>query len=129
MGDIKEVKNLNQKFGSNSSYLFCKVQEQHGEEEYWLLTPRELEEFVDRALSNSEDLDWGLDNGEFSFVSNNWEKSNEDSFYICAKVCLDEEDMDLLLTQEDLDNIRYRVEQNQEDIEANKEHWLFDLFD
>ncbi len=128
-GDIKEINNLNKKFGANSTYLFCKIQEQHGEEEYWLLTHNELEEFIDRANTNTEDLEWNLDNGEFTFVHNNWKTANEDNYYICAKLCLDDEELDLLLTQEDLDEIRYRVEQNQEDIEINKEHWLFDLFD
>lgn len=128
-GDIKEIDNLNKKFGANKTYLFCKIQEKHGEEEYWLLTHNELEEFIDRANGNSEDLEWELDNGEFTFVHNNWKTASENNYYICAKLSLDGEEIDLLLTQEDLDNIRYRVEQNQEDIAANKEHWLFDLFD
>lgn len=128
-GDIKEIKNLNKKFGANSTYLFCKIQEKYGEEEYWLLTPNELEEFMDRATTNIEDLDWELNNGEFTVVHNNWKSANEKNYYVCARLSLDGEKIDLLLTPEDLEGIRYRVSQNQEDIQANKEHWLFDLFD
>lgn len=128
-GDIKEIENLNRKFGSSSSYLFCKVQEQHLEEEYWLLTHNELEEFMDRATSNVEDIKVDLDNGEFAFVENNWKTANENNYYICAKLSLDDEELDLLLTQKDLETIRYRVSQNIEDIEANKESWFMDLFD
>jgi hypothetical protein len=34
-----------------------------------------------------------------------------------------------LLTEADLEQLRQRVEANTEDIEANKEGWLADLFD
>ena len=35
----------------------------------------------------------------------------------------------LLFTEEGLDRIRERVQKNAEDIEANRESWLADLFD
>jgi len=128
-GTLRETQNLNRKFGSSKVYLFCKVQEQYGEEEYWLLTNNELEEYIDRATTNIEDLKVGLDCGEFSYVSNNWRTETENTYYICAKLVLEGENVDLLLTESDLEGLRYRVSQNEEDIEANKESWLTDLFD
>ena len=128
-GDLKEVQNLNRKFGSSEVYLFCKVQEQHGQEEYWLITHNELEDYIDRATTNIEDLKFDLDNGEFAYVNNNWRTASENTYYISAKLCLDDEEVDLLLTESDLEGLRYRVSQNEEDIEANKESWLSDLFD
>ena len=120
MGGIKEIHNLNRKFGANVSYLFCKVEEQHGDEEYWLITHHELEDFMERANDNPDDIAYGLDSGEFIYLENG---------RIHALLSLDEEPLDLLILSSELEEIRYRVEQNIEDIEEHKDNWFFDLFD
>ena len=56
-GEIRRIDNFNAKFGANSTYLFCKVEEKYSEEEeYWLMTDHQLEIFLDRSIENSEDI-------------------------------------------------------------------------
>ena len=129
-GEIRRIDNFNAKFGANSTYLFCKVEEKYSEEEeYWLMTDHQLEIFLDRSIENSEDIPTDLNKGEFRHVTNKHASEQENDFYIAANLELEGEEIDLLLTSHELEVIRERVEDNKEDIEINKENWLFDLFD
>ena len=128
-GVLKRVKNLNPSINSASEYYFCKVEEKYAEEEeYWLITQNQLEHFLDRAIENSEDIPQTLEVGEFQHVENKKAHRMAREFYIAAVLELEEEGIDILMTSHELSVIRERVEDNREDIEANKEHWLFALF-
>ena len=130
LGIMRRIENKGAKISSSSSYLFCKMEEKYdGKEEYWLITDHQLETFLDRAIDNCEDIPQDLERGYFVHVKNKKAKKNANEFYIAASLELEEEDIDLLLTSNDLEVIRERVADNIEDIEANKESWFFDLFD
>ena len=131
-GKIKRIANEYQKFGADDEYLFLKVQEEgegeHGEE-YWLVTVEESDKFSERAENNTEDfMDFGR--GIFGWVDNHFRHRAAKFHYIAVELeDEDGEDIQWLLTKKDLERIRYRVEENQEDIEENKEGWFADLFD
>ena len=131
-GRIKRVVNLERKFGGDDEYLFLKVQAQgrgeHGEE-YWLVTDEEAEKFQHRATENPEDItDDHL--GIFTRVANATPKPAANDWYVSVKVrTADDVPHVWFLTEFDLERVRSRVERNLEDIEANRESWLADLFD
>ena len=53
-----------------------------------------------------------------------------DKYYLAMWVRdTDGNDIELMFTEEEMTRIRDRVEANPEDIEANRESWLADLFD
>jgi hypothetical protein len=131
-GRIKRIANTERKFGADEHYLFLKVQaEGRGEagEEYWLVTEEEAAYFEHRASNNPEDRPKeGI--GVFSRVANNAPTPTANEWYIALKVQAPSGNKTTwMLTEHDLERIRQRVEKNTEDIEANREGWLADLFD
>lgn len=130
-GRVKRVANLDRKFGADAEYLFLKVQAQgRGEpgEEYWLVTDEEAEKFSHRATENPEDIpDTHL--GIFTRVANAAPKPAANDWYVSVKVKTANGPQVWFLTEFDLERVRGRVEKNSEDIEANREGWLADLFD
>jgi len=131
MGKMKRVANLDPKKWSSDSYLFVKVEAHWSSdvEEYLLITDSEYKEAVDRGLKNPED-DPGLGRGVFTRVDNKDKKAAADPYYITFWVRGLRGSRELLMfTEEKMDRIRDRVQKNSEDVEANKESWLADLFD
>ena len=132
-GKTTVIPNIDRKFGADPEYVFLKTQaEGRGEagEEYWLLTHEEVRTFTKRAATNPEDTsDFGR--GIFGRIANSDPRPNANEHYIAVDVQT-ESGGDLvkwLLTEYELERIRVRVEKNNEDIEANRESWLADLFD
>ena len=131
-GKIKIVTNTERKFGADERYLFLKTQaEGRGEpgEEYWLVTEEEAAYFEHRASNNPEDQpkEWL---GVFSRVANTAATPTANEWYIALEVQTPSGNKTTwMLTEHDLERIRQRVEKNTEDIEANREGWLADLFD
>ena len=131
-GRITRVANIDRKFGADAEYLFLKVQAQgrgeHGEE-YWLVTDEEAAKFSHRATENPEDIaDTHL--GIFTRVANATPKPAANDWYVSVKLRnADDKKVVWFLTEFDLERVRGRVEKNIEDIEANREGWLADLFD
>lgn len=132
MGKMKRVANLDPKKWSTDSYLFVKVEGAWSgrAEEYLLLTDHEFKVAADRAEKNPEDIPSRLGRGVFTRVSNMNKQAAADDYYIAFRARSPEgNEMSLMFTEEGMDRIRERVEDNPEDIEANKESWLADLFD
>lgn len=130
-GRFKRVANLDRKFGASSSYLFAKVQASysHRAEEYLLLTDDEFVDAAARGTDNPEDCT-DLDLGILTLRENTERKfGSADHYYAIRVKAIDGTSADLLLTDAGLERIRQRVEANSEDIEANREGWLADLFD
>lgn len=130
-GKIKRVANLDPQKWENESYLFVKVEASWSTqtEEYLLMTDYEYAEASTRASKNSEDVP-DLSRGVFTRVDNRDKQAAADDYYVAFQVRDPEgNDVDLMFTEEGLDRIRKRVAANPEDIEANKEGWLADLFD
>lgn len=132
LGKLKTIDNADRRFGASPWYWFLKVQAQgrgEGGEEYWLVTEAESLEFAARGAKNTED-DPNRRRGVFLRVANTKHKFGEDDEYVAVKVMGENREAVLwLLTEADLERVRVRVERNAEDIEANKEAWLADLFD
>ena len=132
MGKMKRVANLDLKIWANDSYLFVKVEGAWSgqAEEYLLLTDHEFKEASDRAVKNPEDVPAHLSRGVFTRVDNRDKQAAADDYYLAFRVQGPKgEEMDLMFTEEGMDRIRKRVEDNPEDIAENKESWLADLFD
>ena len=130
-GKIKRVANLDRKFGANRSYLFLKVQADWSSdaEEYLLLTDDEFADCAARGADNPEDTE-GLKRGILTLRYNAEKKFGAAAYYYAVLVATAESgEARLLLTEAGLQRIRQRAEKNAEDIEANKEGWLADLFD
>lgn len=131
LGVYREIDNADRRFGSHDSYLFLKVQTGKAEEdeEYWLVTAAEAKEFMVRAYRNVED--WAdSKRGTVSKVANQDHKFGEHSEYHHVKVKpKGQEPEHWLLTEHDLKVVRERAAANAEDIEANREGWMADLFD
>ena len=130
-GKIKRVANLDRKFGANRSYLFLKVQADWSSdaEEYLLLTDDEFADCAARGADNPEDTE-GLKRGILTLRDNAEKKFGAAAYYYAVLVATAESgEARLLLTEAGLERIRQRTEKNAEDIEANKEGWLADLFD
>lgn len=130
-GKIKRVANTDRKFGANDSYLFVKVQADYASdaEEYLLLTDEEFTDAAARGAKNPEDVE-GLKRGILTVRENTERKFGAANSYYAVRVrTAGDKDANLLLTESGLERIRQRVEKNAEDIEANKEGWLADLFD
>jgi len=130
-GKITRIANLDPKKWANDSYLFVKVEADWSTraEEYLLLTDHEFKEASERGAKNPEDVP-DLKRGVFTRVDNRNKKAAADDYYIAFKVQDPDGDaLCLMFTEEAMERIRHRVEQNREDIEANKEGWLADLFD
>lgn len=130
-GKIKRVANTDRKFGANSSYLFVKVQADYASdaEEYLLLTDEEFTDAAARGADNPEDVE-GLKRGILTVRENTECKFGAANSYYAVQVrTAGDKDANLLLTGSGLERIRQRVEKNTEDIEANKEGWMADLFD
>lgn len=132
MGKMKRVANLDPKKWANDSYLFVKVEGAWSEqaEEYLLLTEHEFKEATDRAEKNPEDIPAHLGRGVFTRVTNMNKQAAADDYYIAFRARGPKgKERHLMFTEEGMDRIRKRVEDNPEDIEENKESWLADLFD
>ena len=130
-GKIKRIANLDPKKWENDSYLFVKEEASWSSdtEEYLLITDHEFREAVDRGEKNPEDVP-DLGRGVFTRVDNQNKKAAADEYYIAFKVAdPDGDPLCLMFTEEAMERIRARVEKNSEDIEANRESWLADLFD
>ena len=129
-GKIKRVANLDRKFGANESYLFVKVQADYsaGAEEYLLLTDDEFSDAAARGADNPEDCS-GLSLGILTLRENAERKFGAAGHYYAVRVKSAGDTAHLLITEAGLGRIRQRVEVNSEDIEANREGWLADLFD
>lgn len=130
-GKIKRVANIDRKFGANDSYLFFKVQAEYSSntEEYLLLTDEEFSDAAARGAENPEDTE-GLSRGILTMRDNANRKFGAASYYYAVLVhTQDDHAVRLLLTESGIERIRQRVEKNTEDIEANREGWLADLFD
>ena len=131
IGVYREVVNTDRKFGTHPTYLFLKVQSgtKEEDEEYWLVTPNEAQEFASRAERNVED--WVKDKkGSLSKVDNAEHKFGEQLVYFHVLVKPRRKDaVHWLLTETDLATLRERTANNDEDIEANREGWMADLFD
>ena len=130
-GKIKRVANLERKFGANESYLFMKVEADYSSdaEEYLLLTDDEFTDCAARGADNPEDTE-GLKRGILTLRDNTEQKFGAADHYYAVRVhTAGGDDANLLFTDAGLERIRQRVEKNSEDIEANREGWLADLFD
>lgn len=132
MGKLKRVDNIERKFGADPWYWFLKVQALRGGElgeEYWLVTEEEAVRFQERARVNPED-DPERRRGVFAKVKNKDPKFGANDEYYGLFVT-DGNGMRHLwmLTESDVERLRERVAKNPEDIKANKESWLADLFD
>ena len=130
-GKIKRVANLDRKFGANESYLFLKVQSDYATdaEEYLLLTDDEFSDAAARGADNPEDTE-GLRRGVLTVRENTERRfGSADSYYALRVRAVGDVDANLLITGSGLERIRQRVEKNDEDIEANRESWLANLFD
>jgi len=129
-GKVRRIANLEPKFGAAGDYLFFKVQApwSNDVEEYWLLTDHEYEEAQRRASENPEDIIKKA-RGVYDRVENRDKKAGANTHYIYLSVEEEGDAKILLLTEFELERIRQRVEKNSEDIEANREGWLADLFD
>ncbi len=130
-GKIKRVANLDRKFGSNESYLFLKVQSDYAtdSEEYLLLTDDEFSDCATRGVDNTEDT-VDLRRGILTVRENTERRfGSADSYYALRVQTAGGVEANLLITGSGLERIRQRVEANAEDIEANRESWLADLFD
>ena len=132
LGKLKHIDNSERAFGASPWYWFAKVKARgrgEGGEEYWLITEGEAVMFASRGAKNPED-DPNYGRGVFDRVANTEHKFGEDDGYIACAVKGKDKAAELwLLTEVELERIRQRVEVNAEDIEANKESWLADLFD
>ncbi len=147
-GRWKWIQNLNGKFGAEPQYAFVKVQAANaGEvgEEYWLLTPNEVQVFTTRAqklkaLGMSLIERWDVTGrvlGEFQRVQNDTPLfgSNQSYFVLWTREGLTRPAPSTPLayawaiTDGDLQRIQDRVAENQEDIAANREGWLADILD
>jgi hypothetical protein len=131
LGKLKRVANLDPKKWSNKSYLFVKVEGAWSAraEEYLLITNHEYREASKRASRNPED-DPHLKRGVFTRVFNTKMEAAADNYYLAMWVSdTDGKDVELMFTEEEMTRIRDRVDANPEDIEANRESWLADLFD
>ena len=131
LGKMKRVENLDPTKWAAASYIFVKVEGAWSSraEEYLLLTDHEYKEASERASKNTEDIP-SLGRGVFTRVANTEKKASADNYYLAFWV-LDPEGtrVDLMFTEEAMTRIRERADKNPEDIEANKESWLSDLFD
>ena len=93
------------------------------------MTDHEYKEASERASKNIEDLP-PLTRGVFTRMANTEKKAAADDYYLAFWVLdSDGNGVDLMFTEEEMTRIRDRVDKNPEDIEANKESWLADLFD
>ena len=130
LGKIKRVANISPKFAANVSYLFVKVEAawSSDQEEYLLMTEHEVKEASERASRNPEDVP-KLRRGVFTRVWNTKKQASADGYYIAFTVMMENKAENLMFTEEEMDRIRHRVSQNQEDIDANKTGWLLDLLD
>lgn len=129
-GKVKRVANLDRKFGANPTYLFVKVQADYASdaEEYLLLTDDEFVDAAERGADNPEDTE-DLKRGILTVRENAGRRFGAADSYYAIRVISDGVEANLLLTAAGLERIRQRVEKNTEDIEANRESWLADLFD
>jgi len=131
VGKLSRVDNTNRKFGSDLWYWFVKAQAKgRGEagEEYWLVTENEAVEFAQRAVDNPEDVSRSR-RGVFERVVNKGRKFGSATEYVAINVEANGVTQPWLLTEADLETLRDRTDTNAEDIAANKESWLADLFD
>ena len=129
LGKLKKVGNINPKLNASESYGFIKVQSESGGEEYWLVTDRERTRFKDRAAKNPEDRTHDPRRGRFYIVANEAPKPNARDSYYSLTVHTEDGPEAWMLSDYDLERLRVRTERNSEDIEANRESWLADLFD
>ena len=129
-GRIRVIENIDRKFGEHAPYLFLKVQADYSAsaEEYLLMTESEFEKTKARAEANPEDVE-GLSRGSLTVRIHQSRKFGSPLNYFALRVVRDRKPYDLLMTVDDIEGIRWRVENNEEDIEANKEGWLADLLD
>lgn len=123
-GRVKRIENLQPRFGAAGVYLFVKVRSGPAEwqEEYLLVTEPEAERFAGRGYSYTEVFDAPV--GKLADVTEAYGRCG-----VLVKATGAKSPTLWVLTAHDLEEIRQRVEKNTEDIEANRESWLADLFD
>jgi len=56
IGDIKQIENTQRKFGSNSTYYLVRLQRENKTEVSAMFTEHQLQEAIERAEANQEDL-------------------------------------------------------------------------
>lgn len=132
LGKLKRVDNTQARFGADPWYWFLKVQTPgvaEKNEEYWLVTEEEAIKFAARAAKNPEDAPLrGV--GVFERVANTDALFGAaDAYHVLLVRAPDGRKEPWALTDFDIARIRERAANNREDIEANREGWLADLFD
>lgn len=132
-GRLKQIDNTDARFGADPWYWFLKVQtpgRAEENEEYWLVTEEEAVKFTERASKNPEDVPDRSRRGVLRKVENTEARFGAAEAYHEVLVVTPAKDhVHWMLTEFDLSRIRERVAKNAEDVEANREGWLADLFD
>jgi len=155
-GKARLITNENARFGAEPSYWFLKVQmDREGEqgEEYWLLTEHERLQFETRAASATgeaqgdaprpilhpgrtwlpEEYRPNIPRGLVRRIPNTGTTFGTADTYLAVRVAVRSSCEGVvrwwLLTDHDLEGIRYRVFRNHEDIDREREGWLADLLD
>jgi hypothetical protein len=127
-GHIKQVQNLDSRFGSLSEYLHVKAQpEGRGgrSEEYWLVTPREAQQFSQFAASHPEEIS-RAGKGVFCRVPD----ASGTYWHIAVKVIMPDKTVaNWVFTEHALEVLRSRAEKSPKTMEENKYGWLVSLFD
>lgn len=130
-GKITRIANIDRRFGADETYLFLKVDADFSAstEEYLMLTDEEFVAAASRGEMNTEDVD-NLSRGILTLRQNTERRFGAAAHYYAVRVrAEDGKEARLLFTESGLERIRQRVENNAEDVEANKTGWLADLFD
>jgi hypothetical protein len=120
-GRLKRIDNTQPKMGSAFFYFFVKVRSGPAEwqEEYWLVTEKESAKFWIRGVGSPKPSQLGY---LHTFDTEYGSDGILVAYPIGSPVLW-------VLTPGDLERIRTRAEKNAEDIAANRESWLRDLFD
>ena len=130
-GKITRIANIDRKFGAADTYLFLKVDADFSAsaEEYLMLTDDEFVDAATRGEMNPEDVG-DLSRGVLTLRQNTERRFGAAAHYYAVRVRAEGGDeARLLFTESGLERIRQRVENNAEDVAANKTGWLADLFD
>jgi hypothetical protein len=131
LGRIKRIANQDRKFGALPFYNYLRTQDGLGNEEAWLVSDREREQFRKRAIRV---LGPGLNHftspGHVEIVDCQWpgRPASKASYYMLS--VKDDDDAEVwALTSNDLEKVRTRTDRNPEDIETHKPGMLEDLLD
>ena len=130
LGKLSTITNIQAKVGANETYCFMKVQSLCDNEEYWMLTELELKSFTARARKNPEDYSLFVRRGVFRKLENKDRKFGANDHYYGVKYTDHHSQVQyLLMTEKELERVRYRPKTNPEDVAANKVSWISDLLD